>query len=148
MSLLQQVQDDLKIALKAGEREVVSILRMAHAALKNKRIELRKELQEAEVLTVLKQEAKKLEEALEGAVAAGRDDLIQKAKRELEILKTYLPEEMDDEELARLVQEVVDDLTATAKDTGRVIGAVMQRVQGKAGGGRVRDIVERLFKDR
>jgi uncharacterized protein YqeY len=147
MPLIQHIQDDLKAAMKAGEKQAVSTLRMLQAALKNKKIELLRELEDDDVLTVMKHEVKQITEAAAEAVKAGREELVLKAKEELQILKKYLPAELQDAEVEALVKEVMQDLAATVKDTGRVIGSVMQKAKGRVDGQRVRQMVEKLLKN-
>ncbi len=146
MSLLDRINDDFKIAMKAQQASTLSTLRMLKAALKNRQIELMRNLEEADVLAVLQSQAKQLGESLEGAVSAGRDEMAQAARAELQILKTYLPEPLKAEEVEAIVKETIEQMKATAADIGKVMGQVMAEVKGKADGKMVQDIVKKILK--
>jgi uncharacterized protein YqeY len=143
MGLIENIEADLKAALKAKEGQVVSTLRMLTAALKNKSIELKKDLKEEEVVAVVKSQVKQLKDSIEAFVEGAREDLAAKAREELEILAKYLPEQMSEEELKKIVDETVKETGAAGKgDMGKVMGAVMGKVKGKADGGDVKRLVE------
>lgn len=146
MTLIERISEDMKTAMKDKAEQALSTLRLIKAALKYKQIELMRELQDDDVLSVLNTQVKQLSEALEGAIKARRDDLKQKAEAELAIIKTYLPKELDDAELTAAVQEVITDIGQTQKDAGKLMGLVMQRVKGRANGTRVRQKVEEILQ--
>ena len=144
--LLEKITQDIKEAMKAKEAETLSTLRMLSSSLKNKKIELGKELEEEDVLSVVKKEMKSLQDSLESFVEGAREDLAEKAKKEMEIIKKYLPEEMDDASLEEVVKAVVAEVGATTKaEMGKVMGATVKKVAGAADGKRIKEMVERLL---
>ncbi len=146
MSLLETIDNDLKAALKERNEQAVSTLRMLSAALKNKKIDLRQDLKESDVVAVIKTQVKQLKDSLASFEKGDRADLAEKAKAELEILQKYMPKGMSSEELENLVKSVIEETGAAGKgDMGKVMGAVMGKVAGKADGGDVKQMVEKLL---
>ena len=146
MSLLDRINDDVKTAMKEQQVAALSTLRMLKAALKNRQIELMRNLEDADVTGVLQTQAKQLAEVVDGALKAGRAEMAEAAQAELAILKKYLPEAMKEEELEALVKETVGNMQVTAKDMGKVIGAVMQQVKGRADGKVVQEIIKKILQ--
>ena len=146
MSLLDRINDDVKTAMKEQQAAALSTLRMLKAALKNRQIELMRNLEDADVTGVLQTQAKQLAEVVDGALKAGRAEMAEAAQAELAILKKYLPEAMKEEELEALVKETVRNMQVTAKDMGKVIGAVMQQVKGRADGKVVQEIIKKILQ--
>jgi uncharacterized protein YqeY len=141
VAVLQQVQDDAAAALKAGDRDRAGALRMLVA-------ELQKAEKEggADEVAVLQRERKRRVEAAEAYEKAGRDDLAEGERREVQLIDPYLPAQLGDDELATLVDEAVAQTGASSpSDMGQVMGAVMPKVAGRADGKRVSGAVkERL----
>jgi uncharacterized protein YqeY len=141
MSVLEQVQDDVKTALKAGERERVHALRLIAS-------ELQKAAKEngAEEVEVLQRERKRRLEAAEAYRDGGRTDLAASEEREAELIATYMPAQLSDDELSALVGDAVAEAGASSpKEMGKVMALVMPRVKGRADGKRVSNLVkERL----
>lgn len=130
-------------ALKEGQRDRVSVLRYALSALKNKEKDLGRELQDEEAYQVLRGLIKKGKEAIEQFRQGKRDDLVQKEEREIEVLESFLPKALSDEELGAIIEETVKELGAQGpKDFGRVMKAVMSKVKGQAEGQRVSELVK------
>jgi uncharacterized protein len=147
MNLSEQIKDDIKVAMKGRDMQTLTILRGLSSSMKNKSIDLKKELEDAEVIAVVKSDVKKLKDALETFVSAAREDLVKKTKEEIEVLKKYLPAEMSDEDLEAKVKEVLEkeDITDAA-DIGKAMGAAMAELKGQADGGRVKEMVGKLLK--
>jgi len=141
VSVLEQVQDDVKVALKAGERERVHALRLIAS-------ELQKAAKEngATEVEVLQRERKRRLEAAEAFRGGGRTDLAEGEEREAEMIATYLPEQLSDEELGAIVGDAVAESGASSpKEMGKVMALVMPKVTGRADGKRVSAAVkERL----
>jgi hypothetical protein len=141
VSVLEQVQDDVKVALKAGERERVQALRLIAS-------ELQKAAKEngASEVEVLQRERKRRVEAAEAFRGGGRTDLAEGEEREAEIIAAYLPEQLSDEELGAIVGDAVAESGASSpKEMGKVMALVMPKVTGRADGKRVSAVVkERL----
>jgi uncharacterized protein YqeY len=144
MTLLERLGEDLKQALKAKDAVRVSTLRLARAALHNAEIQRGRPLTDEEAQEVLRLEARRRKEAIEAFRRAGREEMAHREELELAVLLEYLPTPLSEEELRRIVQEAIQRLGAsTERDVGRVIGAVMREVRGRAEG---RD-VERLVRE-
>lgn len=148
MSLAQQIEADLKTAMKARDSETTATLRMVLAAIKNLRAEAGHgaEVSDEEMLELLGREAKRRNEAASAYAEAGRPELADKERRELAVLERYLPGQLGDDELAGVVDETIAEVGASEpSDVGKVMGAVMPKVKGKADGKAVNAMVrERL----
>lgn len=143
MSLQQRLTDDMKTAMKAGDKDTLGVVRRAIAAMQNARIEKREDLDEQEEIKVIRSIAKQHKESIEQFRAAGREDLATKEEAELEILATYLPAEMDQAQLEALVDAAIAETGASSmKDMGGVIKIVMAKAQGQAEGGAVSALVK------
>jgi len=143
MSLLERLTDDMKTAMKAGDKDTLGVVRRAIAAMQNARIEKREDLDEQEEIKVIRSIAKQHKESIEQFRAAGREDLATKEESELEILSTYLPAEMDQAQLEALVDAAIAESGASSmKDMGSVIKIVMAKAQGQAEGGAVSALVK------
>ncbi|OLO38885.1 hypothetical protein BTR23_11560 [Alkalihalophilus pseudofirmus] len=143
MNLLDRLTDDMKAAMKSKEKEKLSVIRMVKSSLQNEQIKLGRELSEDETLTVLNRELKQRRESLHEFEKANRDDLASKLYGEIEVLQQYLPEQLSEEEVAQIVQETIQEVGATSKaDFGKVMGAIMPKVKGKADGGLVNRLVQ------
>ena len=148
--LLDKIKNDLKKAMQAKEEELVGVLRMLISAIRNKEISLRSggeaELNDEQVVEVIFSEIKKRKDSFEAYKNASRDDSASKEEKEIKILEKYLPEQLSDKKIEKIVKEVIENLDETAKNNfGRIIGAVMPRVKGKADGARVQAIVKKML---
>jgi uncharacterized protein YqeY len=142
LGITEQLTEAMKTSMKAGDAERTSVVRLLRGALKNEEIKVGHVLEEAEALKVLQREAKQRRDSIEAYRSAGRDDLADKEEAELVVIAGYLPEAMSDEELAKVVDEVIAETGATdAKQMGAVIGGVMKRVGARAEGGAVSRLV-------
>ena len=148
--LKNKITDDLKDSMKKGETLRTSTFRMLLAAIHNKEIELRKKevgLTEKEIMDVIRSEAKKRRDAIEGFEKGGRPELAQQEKDELIILQSYLPPEISEEEIEKVVKETIEELKAESqKDFGRVIKEVMAKLKEKTSGERVSKIIKQLLQ--
>ncbi|WP_035211101.1 GatB/YqeY domain-containing protein [Alkalicoccus chagannorensis] len=141
--MINQLNEDMKQAMRAKEKERLSVIRSVKSALQNEAIQAGHDLSEEEVLTVLNREMKQRRESLQEFSRADREDLASKTQREIDLLSRYLPEQMSDEELQAVIDEAVAESGASGRaDMGRVMGLVMPRVKGKADGGLVRERVQ------
>ena len=139
--LKEQINQDLKEALKSGDTVAVATLRLLVAAFNNMEIEKRIQggMEEKDYQMVAKKEAKKRQEAIAAYRAAGRVESQQKEEAELEILSKYLPEEMGEDEVKKLVEEVIAE--KGTDNIGTIIGEVVKRSDGRADGGMVSKLV-------
>ena len=142
MQDLQQLESDLNEALKERDKIRLTTLRLLKSALQNYKIEVGHDLSTQEIVQVLQKEAKKHRDSIESYQKAGRDDLAKEESEELEILDSYLPQQISEEELTKVIDQVIAETGAKDKSqTGQVMGAVMARVSGQADGKRVSAIV-------
>ncbi len=141
----QQLQEDLKQAMLAKDTLTTSVLRLLLSAINY--YEIQKggagyEATEEDILAVVQKEAKQRRESIEQFQNANRQDLADKEKRELEILQTYLPTQLNEEEIKKLVQEAITQTGASSmQDIGKVMGILMPKTKGKADGGLVSKLV-------
>ncbi len=142
MALKERLTDDMKSALRNRETSRLGLVRMIRAQIKNREIAKGSELVDEEAVEVVSSLIKSRREALEFAVKGDRKDLIAQAEEELEILASYLPEQLSEEDIRSVVQEAIERSGAAGPgDLGRVMGAVMPRVKGRADGRLVNTIV-------
>ncbi|WP_270179334.1 GatB/YqeY domain-containing protein [Alkalihalobacillus sp. CinArs1] len=144
MSLNDRLTADMKVAMKNKEKQKLSVIRMVKSSLQNESIKLGHDLTEEEELTVLTREVKQRKDSLQEFDKAGRSDLVQNLDEELSILTAYLPKQLSEEEVETLVQQVIAETGATSKqEMGKVMGALMPKVKGKADGGLVNRLVQK-----
>ena len=142
MTLSSRLQEDLTAAIRAHDDLRRDTLRMVISAAYNDSKKLRRDLTDDEVLTVLTREVKSRNESVEAFSAAGRTEAADKERAEIEIIRAYLPEQLDAQELERLVVEAVDESGATGpRDMGKVMAALMPKVKGRADGKQVSAMV-------
>ena len=133
MSLKARIQEDVKNAMRAHERERLAILRLVSAAIKQKEVDERIELDDAQVLAVLDKMVKQRRESLEQYRGAGREDLAAQEAFELDLIQTYLPEPLGEDELAALIRATIAEVGASGiRDMGAVMNALREQVQGRA----------------
>jgi hypothetical protein len=146
MSIAETIKADVTSAMKNKDELELSTLRLVRSALKNKEIELGKELEDADVQAVLKTMKKQFQDALSDFEKAGRADLSERQKSELAILDRYLPAEISEEELERIVKQAVQESGVTSpQEFGKAMGAAVKAVEGRAEGNSVRAVVQRLL---
>ncbi|MBO8171400.1 MAG: GatB/YqeY domain-containing protein [Bacillaceae bacterium] len=144
MDIYQQLNNDMKQAMKEKDKARLSVIRMIKSSLKNEEINQGRELGEEEVLAVLSRELKQRRDSLQEFENAGRADLVEGVKEEIEILQQYMPEPLSEEEIEELVREAIKSTGAEGKkDMGRVMSHLMPQVKGRADGKRVSSIVQK-----
>jgi uncharacterized protein len=145
MSLLERLNEDMKQAMKNKQKDRLSVIRMLKAALQNEAIKLGKqELTEDEELTVLSREVKQRKDSLQEFENAGREDLVEKIRTELTYVESYMPKQLTEEELTELIQQTITEVNASTKaDMGKVMGAIMPKVKGRADGSLVNKLVQK-----
>ncbi|MGH7565605.1 MAG: GatB/YqeY domain-containing protein [Gemmatimonadota bacterium] len=135
MSIVDRIQEDQKRALKAGEKERLSALRLLSSELKNRRIELRRDLSDDDAIEVLLRALKQRRESEEQFTKGGRPELAAREAAEAEVIRGYLPEPLADEELDGMIDAAIAEAGATSlKDMGAVMGRLMPTVKGRAEG--------------
>ena len=143
MEIKEKIEQDFKQALKAKDRIAVSTLRMLKSALHNKEIEKQGEkLTEGEVVKVIAKQVQQHRDSIEQFAKGKRQDLVEKETQELQVLKTYLPEQLSPEKIKDMVQRIITESTAKDKsDFGRVMKLVMAEIKGRADGKLVSQMV-------
>lgn len=145
MGLEERLVEEMKEAMKANEKLRLSTIRMIRSSLKNKEIEMRRKLNDEEIIRVIQGMMRKNEESFEQFQAGGRTDLAEKEKMEMDILKSFLPQPLSQEEIVKLIDETIQETQASSlKDLGKVMKAVMPKLEGKADG----KLLNQLVKDR
>ncbi|UZJ39922.1 MULTISPECIES: GatB/YqeY domain-containing protein [unclassified Prosthecochloris] len=147
MSLKERIDQDLKEAMKSGDKNRINTVRAIRAAFLEKEVSLRvggkAELNEEQELEVVMSLAKKRKDSIQQYKDAGRMDLAETEQAELSVIETYLPAQMADEEIEATVKDIIAGVGATSmKDMGKVMGAAMKQLKGKADGGKVQEIVK------
>lgn len=146
MNLQQKLTEDMKTAMKGKDMKTLEVIRMTLASIKNKAIELNKELEDAEVIAVIKSDWKKIKDALDSFVQNAREDLATEAKKELEILERYLPAQMSDEELEKNVRAKIQEMDVKdPSQSGKVVGALAKDLKGQADGSRIKAMVDSIL---
>jgi len=133
MSLKARIQDDVKAAMRAAERDRLNVLRLVSAAIKQIEVDERIELNDEQVLAVLDKMVKQRRESLEQFEKAAREDLAAQERFELDVIQTYLPEQLNEAELTALIASTIEELGASSiRDMGPVMNALRSQVQGRA----------------
>lgn len=144
MSLLQQLSTDMVAAMKAKDKETLNAVRMLKAAVQNEQIAQGHDLTADEEVAVMSREYKQRKESLAEFEKAGRQDLIAQGRHELAIVEKYLPKQLSEEEVTKIVKDIISGLGADSmKNFGQVMGAVMPKVKGQADG----QVVNRIVKE-
>jgi uncharacterized protein YqeY len=147
MSLKEQIGEDIKTAMKAKDKVRLQTVRGIKKAILEKEVELRPKGQDTltpeQEIELLSQQAKQRRDSIEQFTNAGRDDLAEKESQELAIIETYLPEQVSDEEVVKIIDELIASSGAVSmKDLGKVMGPAMKQLKGKADGKKIQEIVK------
>ncbi len=145
-ALTDKVRADMTEAMKAQEKERLSTLRMLQSALKNEQINVGHELSDEEAMTVIRKAMKQRQDSIEQFTNAGRTEMAEKERVEMELLKTYLPAELSAEELESGIREIIASTGAQSKkDLGKVMKEATVRFKGRVDGKKVQEVVSRLL---
>jgi len=148
MGLKETMESDLKDALRNRDEPRKTTLRLALAAIRNAEIDKQRELEESELLGIVAKEAKQRRESAEQFAAGGREDLVAREKRELEILLEYLPAQLTEQEIEARAREVIREVSASGRgQMGDVMRILMPEMKGKADGQKVGEIVKELLAE-
>ncbi len=147
MTLTEKIADDLKKALKTGNKDTLAVLRMIKSSMKNREIEKKAELTDDDVQTLLLSYAKRSKESIEQFSRAGRPDLAEKEEKELSVVRSYLPAQLGEEEVRKIINDVIrDEGAAGAKDLGKVMKASIARMKGQAESKMISAIVKEMLE--
>lgn len=143
MSILDQLNEDMKAAMKAKEKERLSTIRMIKAAIQNEEIDKGRELTPDEEIAIVSREKKQRMDSYEEFAKAGRGDLITNLEKELEIVTEYLPEQLSDDEVREIVKETIEEVGAESmQDMGKMMTTIMPKVSGAADGSKINQLVK------
>ena len=143
MSMKQQLTDDMKAAMKAGEKHKLGVIRLINAAIKQKEVDERIELDDAAVIAVLDKMVKQRKDSITQYDAANRDDLAQIERDELVVIEAYLPAKMGEAEIVAAIQAAIAETGATGPaDMGKLMGALKPKLAGQADMGLVSKLVK------
>jgi len=146
MSLYQDIETQLKDAMRAQDKDRLMALRNIKSVLKNKAIDAKRDLNDAEVVQALSTLAKQRKESIEAFQSGGRQDLVEKEAAELKVIEAFLPQQLSAEELEKTIREAIAETQAQgAKDMGKVMKAVQPKVMGRADGKVVSELVKKLL---
>ncbi len=144
MSLKDRLIQDMKEAMKARDQLRLSTLRLLISEIKNKEIDAKGELKDEDILTIIQKAVKQRQDSIAQYEKGGRQDLADKEKAELEILKAYLPEELSREEILEIIDQAIAATGASSpKEMGKVMREVMPKVKGRADGKVVNELVRK-----
>jgi hypothetical protein len=141
--LKERINEDVKSAMRARDRVRLGVLRLILAAIKQKEVDERIELDDVQVMAVLEKLSKQHRDSIEQFEKAGRTDLVEKERFELDLARSYLPQQLDEKELADLVAAAIAECGAgSARDMGKVMARLKPKVQGRADMGKVGALVK------
>jgi uncharacterized protein YqeY len=145
MSLEERLNEEMKQAMKSSDKLRLSTIRMIRSAVKNREIEQRKRLEDDDIAKVIQGMVRKGEESVDQFQIGGRQDLVEKEKKEIEILKSFLPQPISHEEILRIIDQSIEETQASSmKDLGKVMKSIMPKLGGKADG----KLINQLVKER
>jgi len=132
MSTKLQLTEDMKAAMRGGDKHKLGVVRLMLAAVKQREVDERVELDEAQVLAVLEKMLKQRKDSISQYVAAGREDLAEVERAEITVIETYLPSKLSDAELDALIEAAIAETGASsARDMGKVVGVVKAKAAGR-----------------
>ncbi|MCG7866742.1 MAG: GatB/YqeY domain-containing protein [Candidatus Thiodiazotropha taylori] len=141
--LKQRIQDDVKAAMKAKDKERLGTLRLITAAIKQREVDERAELDDSQVLAILDKMIKQRRDSVEQYESAGRQELADQEKSEIAIIEEYLPAGLSDEEVAGMIESAIQEVGAAGmQDMGKVMGKLKPQMQGRADMGKVSGLVK------
>ncbi|MBI4686679.1 MAG: GatB/YqeY domain-containing protein [Nitrospirae bacterium] len=146
MSLSDKLSEDLKTAMKCGDKETLSVVRMVKAAVKNKEIEKGAALSDEEIFSVLNSMIRQRRDSIEQFSRAGRDDLVNQETREAEILQAYLPPQLSEAEVEAIIKASILETGASGqRDMGKVMKAVMAKTKGQFDSKQLSELVKKAL---
>lgn len=147
MSLKKELMEDLKLSMKNKDSIRKNTITMVRAAIKQKEIDERIELEDEEILEIISKQLKEKKNAIEDFKKGERQDLVELTEKEMKILLEYLPEQLTEEEIEKIVRETIEEVEANSmKDIGNIMKSVMPKVKGRADGNTVNKIARKILK--
>ncbi|TQQ85729.1 GatB/YqeY domain-containing protein [Peptacetobacter hominis] len=143
MSLKQKLQEDLKTSMKNKDTVRKSVVTLIRSSIKQIEVDKRIELNDDDIIDIISKQLKQRNDSLEQFLDAGREDLVEETRSEIEILKEYLPQQLSEEELNEIVKQTISEVGATSmKDMGKIMSAIMPKVKGRADGKLINKLVK------
>jgi uncharacterized protein len=147
MNLSERLNEDMKQAMKSKDKFALSTIRMVRSTIQNLEIDLKRTLDDSEVLDILSREIKQRKDALQEFEKAGRDELAATNRAEIELIQKYLPQQLSEEEIKVIVQQTIQETGASSKsEMGKVMSALMPKVKGRADGKLVNQAVQQFLQ--
>ena len=144
MSLKQKLQEDLKSSMKNKDAIKKSVITLIRSSIKQYEVDNRVELQDDEIVDLIAKQLKQTRDSRDEFAKAGREDLVEKADAEIEILKEYLPQQLSEEELNEIVISTISEVGATSmKDMKNIMSSIMPKVKGRADGKLINELVKK-----
>ncbi|WAW14183.1 GatB/YqeY domain-containing protein [Peptostreptococcus equinus] len=144
MSLKERLQEDLKTSMKNKDKIKKSVITLVRAAIKQQEVDNRVELNDEEVMTIISKQLKQRKDSLVEFEKAGREDLVEETKSEIQVLQDYLPQQLSEEELEKIVIETISEVGATSmKDMGKIMAAIKPKTAGRADGRKINELVKK-----
>jgi len=143
MNLEERLNEEMKQAMRSADKLRLSTIRMIRSALKHNEIEQRKKLDDEAIFKVIQGMVRKSEESIEQFKAGGRMDLVEKEQKEVETMKSFLPQPLSREEILKIIDQTIEETQASSlKDIGKVMKSVMPKLEGKADGKLINQMVK------
>lgn len=147
MSLKDRLMDDLKASMKNGDKLRKNVITMIRAAIKQKEVDERIELNDEAIIDVISKQVKQKKDAIEDFNRGQRQDLVELTEKEINILLDYLPQQLTESELEKIVKEAIEEVGANSvRDIGKIMSNVMPKIKGRADGSMVNNIVKQYLK--
>lgn len=144
MSLKEKLQEDLKSSMKNKDTIRKSVITLVRAAIKQIEVDQRVELDDVAVMDIISKQLKQRNDSLAEFEKAGREDLIEETKSEIQVLKEYLPQQLSEEELEKIVIETIAEVGATSmKDMGKIMAIIKAKTAGRADGRKINELVKK-----
>lgn len=149
MSLLDTLKKDMISAMKAKDKDTLSVVRMLKASVQNEQIKVGHDLTPDEENALMAKEYKQRKDSLAEFEKGGRQDLVDATQKEMEVVAKYMPKQMTADEVQKVVEETINEVNAESmKDFGKVMGAIMPKVKGKADGKVVNETVKKVLQSK
>ncbi|WP_129596763.1 GatB/YqeY domain-containing protein [Anaerophilus nitritogenes] len=147
MLLKERLMADLKEAMKEKNKMKKSVVTLLRSAIKQYEIDHKVELDDESILDIISKQVKQKKDAIDEFTKGDRQDLVDEAKAEIDILMGYLPEQLTKEELSQIVSQVIDEVGANSmKDMGKIMSAIMPKVKGRADGKTINQIIKQFLQ--
>lgn len=143
MTLKQKLQEDLKTSMKNKDTLRKSVITLIRSSIKQVEVDKRIELNDDDVIDIISKQLKQRNDSLEQFLDAGREDLVEETRSEIEVLKEYLPQQLSEEELNEIVKQTISEVGATSmKDMGKIMSVIRPKVKGRADGKLINELVK------